>query len=108
MINTDYKFDEVHNLVNQIENGAERVNFKNIFNNSNGGVALVAFKAGQKLDPHIAPAELLVTVLEGEIEFTTSKPHLLKEGDFLLVGEGVMHHVVANADSKMLLVKIKP
>ena len=108
MLQTDYKFGEVHNLAKQIEVSSERVNFKHIFNNANGGVALVAFKAGQKLDEHLSPAELMITVLEGEIVFTMlDKPHTLRAGEFMLVGEGVPHSVLANADSKMMLTKIK-
>ena len=108
MIDTEYKFGEVHNLSDQIESGSDRVHFHNIFNNANGGVALVAFKAGQKLDTHTAPAELMVNVLEGEIEFTMlDVPHTLKSGEFLLMGADVAHSVVAKTDAKMMLVKIK-
>ena len=108
MLETDFKFGEVHNLASQIESGAERVHFKNIFNNSNGGVVLLAFKAGQKLDEHIAPAELMVTVLEGEIVFTMiDNPNTLRAGEFMLIGAGVPHSVLANRDSKVMLTKIK-
>lgn len=109
MLDTDYKFAKVYNLTDQIENGEDRVQFKNIFNNANGGVALLAFKENQKLDTHLAPAELMVTVLEGEIVFTIQDfPHTLKAGEFLLVGNGVPHNVLANRDSKVMLTKIKP
>lgn len=108
MLETDFKFGEVHKLAEQIEAGNDHVHFKHIVSNSNGGVSLLAFKAGQKLDQHNAPAELMVTVLEGEIEFTlTDKPHILRAGEFMLVGEGVPHSVAANADSKVMLTKIK-
>lgn len=108
MLSTDYKFGEVHVLANQIETGSDNVHFKNIFNNANGGVALVAFKEGQKLDTHVAPAELMVYVLEGEIEFTMlDKVHHIKAGEFMLVGQDVAHSVAAVADSKMMLVKVK-
>ncbi|MDE6577238.1 MAG: cupin domain-containing protein [Muribaculaceae bacterium] len=108
MLDTDYKFGEVHILSDQIESGEDRVHVKNIFNNANGGVALVAFKAGQKLDTHQAPAEVMVTVLEGEVEFTIlDKPHTLKAGEFLLMGENVPHSVAAKADTKLMLTKIK-
>lgn len=108
MIETEYKFGEVHNLANQIEGGADKVHFKGIFSNANGAVALLAFKAGQNLDTHLAPAELMVNVLEGEIEFTMiDTPHTLKAGEFMLVGEGVPHSVLAKADSKVMLVKVK-
>lgn len=109
MLNTDYKFGEVHGIAEQIEAGSDKVHFKHIFNNENGGVVLVAFKAGQKLDTHVAPAELMVNVLEGEIEFTMlDKPHTIKAGEFLLMGAEVPHSVIAKADSKMMLIKVKP
>lgn len=109
MLETDYKFGEVHDLAAQIESGEDRVHFKSIIGNANGAIALVAFKAGQKLDTHTAPAELMVTGLEGEIEFTVADhPHTLNAGQFILVGAGVAHSVVAKTDAKMMLVKIKP
>lgn len=109
MLNTDYKFGEVHGISDQIEVGSDKVHFKQIFSNENGGVVLVAFKAGQKLDTHMAPAEVMVSVLEGEIEFTIQdKAHIIKAGEFLLLGADVPHSVLAKADSKMMLVKVKP
>lgn len=109
MISTDYKFGEVHVLASQIESGADKVHFQNILENANGGVALVAFRAGQILSEHMAPAEVMVNVLEGQIEFTIAgKPHTLNGGEFLLMGANVPHSVRALADSKMMLVRIKP
>lgn len=109
MLQSDYKFGEVKALADQIESSDEKVQFKHIFANANGGVTLVAFKAGQALTTHTAPAELMVCVAEGEIEFTIlDTPHTLKPGQFMLVGADVPHSVKAIADSKMMLIKIKP
>ena len=59
--------------------------------------------------PDVAPAELMVTVLEGEIVFTVvDRPLTLSAGQFMLVGAGVAHSVEAKADSKLMLTKIKP
>jgi cupin 2, conserved barrel domain protein len=108
MLNTEFQFGEVHNLSAQIENGNDKVHFKGIFENSHGGVSLIAFKAGQDLAQHTAPAEVMVYVLEGEIEFTMiDKPHIIKAGEFMLMGQDVPHSVVAKADSKVMLIKIK-
>lgn len=108
MTKTEFRFGEVHGLLDQVEIGHDKVHFKNIFETDNGGVSLVAFEAGQKLDTHMAPAEVMVTVLEGEIEFTIDgKPNNLKSGDFLLMGADVPHSVYAKSDTKLLLVKIK-
>ena len=109
MLDTDFKFGEVHSLAYHVEPNSEKVQFKNVFNNANGGVVLLAFKAGQKFDTHEAPAEVMVNVLEGEIEFTMNgTTHTIKGGEFLLMGANVPHSVVAKADTKMMLVKIKP
>lgn len=108
MLETEYKFGEVHALANQIEAGEDRPHFHRIFENVNGGVVLIALKAGQRLSEHLAPAELMVNVLEGSVEFTMiDRPHTINTGEFLLIGEGVPHSVVAKADSKIMLVKVK-
>lgn len=108
MLQTELKFGEVFALDTMIEADTVGPQFKNIFKNDNGGVAVLAFKTGQRLDKHLSPAELMVYVVEGEIVFTMiDRLHTLKKGDFLLVGEGVPHEVFARTDSKVLLVKVK-
>ena len=108
MLETEFRFGEVRQLASQVEANSERVTFRPIFSNGNGGVSLLAFRAGQELAEHVAPAELMVTVLEGEIVFSIGKtPHTMRSGDFMLVGEGVAHSVLANADSKVMLTKVK-
>ena len=105
---TECKFGEVRAIADMIQPSNDKVQFRHVFSNENGGVVLVAFKAGQKLATHVAPAELMVNVIEGEIEFTMlGKPHNLHAGEFMLVGAEVPHSVLANADSKMMLVKVK-
>lgn len=80
MLNTEYKFGEVHDLASQVEYGNERVNFRSIFENGNGGVSLLAFKAGQNLAEHLAPAEVMIYVVDGEVEFTMiDRKHLIKQ-----------------------------
>lgn len=109
MLHTDYKFGEIHCLSRQLYPSEEKVQFKNVFGNANGGVTLLAFKSGQELTTHTASAEVMVCVLEGEIEFTMlGMPHTIEAGQFLLMGQDVPHSVKAKADSKVMLVKIKP
>lgn len=108
MIETEYKFGEVHRLADQIQTAEDHPQFHRIVENGNGAVVLLALKEGQALAQHTAPAELMVNVLEGSIEFTiVDRPHTINAGEFMLVGEGVPHSVVAKADSKVMLVKIK-
>lgn len=109
MLTSEFKFGEVHDLASQVQPAEDRVHVKNIFSNNHGGVAIIGFKAGQKLDTHMAPAEVMINVLEGEIEFTMlEKPNHLRAGQFILMGQDVPHSVAALTDAKLLLIKIKP
>lgn len=106
---TNYKFGTVTELLNQIDADDNRVQFHEIFETGNGGVILLAFKKGQKLDTHLAPAEVMVNVLEGEVDFTMlDKTNTIRRGEFILVGANVPHSVEARTDAKVMLVKIKP
>lgn len=108
MLNAEYKFGKVNELPVAIEKGQAGVCFKNIFQNNNGGVSLIMLEAGQNIAEHLAPAEVMVYVVEGEIELTMNKlPNVVKAGKFFLMGQGVAHSLVAMADSRVLLVKVK-
>ena len=105
---TNFKFGEVVKFNEAIDYNNEKVEFKPLFETCQGSVSLVAMKEGQKLDTHTAPFEVMVTVCEGEIEFTMiDKKHNMKAGDFLLMGANVAHSVEAKKDAKIMLVKIK-
>ena len=105
---TNFKFGEVIRFNEAISYNSEKVEFVPVFETGKGGVSLVALKAGQKLDTHTAPFEVMVTVCEGEIEFTMlDQSKRIRAGEFLLMGANVAHSVVANIDSKLILVKIK-
>ncbi|MBI2363031.1 MAG: cupin domain-containing protein [Elusimicrobia bacterium] len=69
-----------------------------------GSVTVFAFDAGEALDPHSAPFEALIQVLEGEAQVTLSgAPHALMAGDCLLMPANAPHAVHAAARFKMLL-----
>lgn len=105
---TDLKFGDVKNLSSLASKNSEHVEFKNIFESDNGGVALLAFEEGQVLPQHVSPCAVMVNVIEGEIEFTMLDiPHHIHAGEFLLMGEEVPHSVKALSDAKVLLIKVK-
>lgn len=106
---TDLRFGEVFRLTDQINYSGDKVEFLNVMNTPNGGVGLMALETGQKLDSHVAPAELFVLVLEGEIVFNVDdKANQMKEGDILMLGEGVRHSVECVRNAKVLLCKSRP
>lgn len=105
---TDFRFGEVHTLAYHAKAENDKVAFKNIFENENGGVGILSFEKGQSLSEHLAPAEVMVYVTEGEIEFTMiDNVHNIKAGQFLLMGAFVPHSVVAKENSTVMLVKVK-
>ncbi|MCM1028331.1 MAG: cupin domain-containing protein [Pseudoflavonifractor sp.] len=109
MTKTDVTFGEVFNIKDLIGRSAEKIQFAGVVSNEHGGVSLLSFTAGQALPEHLAPAEVMVYVIEGQIEFTMrDNLHTLLAGQFLLMGAGVAHSVVARADSLVMLIKIKP
>lgn len=109
MLTAEYKFCEVEKLTSLVDATDEKVEFKHIFENSNGGVSVVAFKKDQQLTRHLAPADIMVFVTEGRLSFKVlDKAHTLNAGEFILIGAGVPHSVNAELDSKMMLVKVKP
>lgn len=108
MLTTDYKFGEAFPLAAQIEKSDEKVEFKEIMSNDNGGISILAFGAGQELATHVAPAEVMIYIPEGEVIFTMNgNSTRLHKGDFFLMGNGVPHSVHAVKDSKIMLIKIK-
>ena len=105
---TNFKFGEVQYFNEAISYSDENPVFTQVFETENGGVALVALKKGQKLDTHTTPFQVMVTVCEGDIDFTMlDMTHNLKAGEFLLIGANVAHSVLANKDSKLMLAKVK-
>lgn len=105
---TDYKFGEAIRFDEAISYSDERVVFSNVFETQYGGVSTVAMKAGQKLDTHEVPFEVMVVMCVGEVDFTMlDMTHDLKAGEFMLMGANVPHSVVAKQDSIITLVKIK-
>ena len=107
-LETNFRFGTVYALSEQVESASERVQVKKVFENKHGGVVLLAFRAGQKLDTHIAPYEVMVNVVEGDVDFTMNDVrNNLKKGDFMLMGANVPHSVEAKTDAKLMLVKIE-
>ena len=105
---TNFKFGEVNRFNEAVDYNTDKPEFRQVFETTKGGISLLALKAGQKLDTHQAPFEVMVSVIEGEIEFTMlEKSCRLKAGEFILMGANVPHSVVANVNSKIMLVKIK-
>jgi len=81
---------------------------KEIIKKPTGTVTLFAFDQGQGLSEHTAPFDALVQILDGEAEITLGgEPHLLKEGEMIIMPRGKPHALKAVKRFKMMLVMIR-
>ena len=78
-----------------------------VTNKKAGTVTVFAFDAGEGLSEHSAPFDALVIGLEGEAEIPIGgEPHIVKEGDMLIMPANVPHAVNPITKFKMILVLI--
>jgi quercetin dioxygenase-like cupin family protein len=94
------------------ESGEARDGHRQVTLFRGGGVSIVLFhfEAGGKLKDHAADGYVTVLVLSGEIRMVTGEgPHRMSSGSLLVLRPGVMHDVVAETASSMLLtVRLDP
>ena len=76
--------------------------------NNSGNLTLFSFDKGQGLSQHTAPFDAVVQILDGEAEVVLDGvPHLLKEGETIIMPANVPHALNAVERFKMLLTMIK-
>ncbi len=81
---------------------------REIIGKETGSVTIFAFDAGQALSEHVAPFDAFVYVPEGRVEIAIAgTPHLLGQGDAIVMPAHVPHTVKAVQPFKMLLVMIR-
>ena len=79
-----------------------------VMKNASGAINLIALKRGQHLSEHLAPADAMVQILEGYLQFTIKgNTYEMKPGDFLLMQKGEPHSLIAKEDTKFLLTLLK-
>lgn len=84
-----------------------KVNHRVVVENPQGVVIAMAMDKDTFLPEHSAPAQLLVQVIEGQIEFTLQgHAHTLSQGTVLAVAPNEAHKVHAIIPSKLLLTKL--
>lgn len=71
------------------------------------GITILAFKKGQEIGTHSSQGDVLITILEGETEFTIDKSKcVLKAGESIVLPANVSHSVKSITDFKMLLIVV--
>ena len=98
---------EVMNVKGLVDYQEGSVVSRMVTNKKAGTVTVFAFDAGEGLSEHSAPFDALVIGLEGEAEIPIGgEPHIVKEGDMLIMPANGPHAVNPITKFKMLLVLI--
>ena len=100
---------EVVKLKEQVAYQEGQVVSRTLAQNNHVSITLFAFDQGEEISTHASGGDAMVTVLEGTGKFTVDgTPHLVREGQCLVMPAGKPHAVFAQEAFKMLLVVVFP
>lgn len=103
-----FKRASVLNLKQSVDYSEGGIVSKQVVKNNSGNLTLFSFDKGQGLSQHTAPFDAVVQILDGEAEVVLDGvPHLLKEGETIIMPANVPHALNAVERFKMLLTMIK-
>ena len=103
-----FKKASVLNLKQSVDYSEGGIVSKQVVKNNSGNLTLFSFDKGQGLSQHTAPFDAVVQILDGEAEVVLDGvPHLLKEGETIIIPANVPHALNAVERFKMLLTMIK-
>lgn len=80
---------------------------KTLAQNSAVSLTLFSFEKGEEISTHVSGGDAMVQVLEGTGRFTVDGvPHILHEGESIVMPAGIPHAVFGEERFKMLLTVI--
>jgi len=92
----------------QVEYAAGSIVSRELIHNTAGSLTLFSFAEGQAMSEHTAPFDAVVQVLDGQAEIHVGgEPHVVKEGQTLIMPANVPHALYAALPFKMMLIMIK-
>jgi quercetin dioxygenase-like cupin family protein len=91
-----------------IDYQSESIVSRLLLKEAGGSVTLFAFDAGQELSEHTTPHDAMVEVVDGKAEIKIDgKPHVVSEGESIVLPANVPHAVRAPERFKMVLTMIR-
>lgn len=80
---------------------------KDLMKNGEGKLAIIALKKDEIIDTHTSINDAAVYVIDGEIEIHfDAEKFKIEKGEILMFKKDTEHKVLAQKDSKFLLIKI--
>ena len=94
-------------LASQIDYQPGQVVSKTLAQNNAVSLTLFSFEKGEEISTHVSGGDAMVQVLEGTGRFTVDGvPHILHEGESIVMPAGFPHAVFGEERFKMLLTVI--
>ena len=98
---------EVLALRDQVAYQSGQVVSRTLAQNEHVSVTLFSFDKGEEISTHVSGGDAMVQVLEGTGRFTVDGvPHILHEGESIVMPAGIPHAVFGEERFKMLLTVI--
>ena len=99
---------KVFSIKEHIAYAKDSVVRQQIVKNSAGHIILFAFDKDQQLKEHSAPFNALLQVVDGEaLIHIAGEPHVVKNGEAIILPANIPHAVYATTAFKMLLTLVK-
>lgn len=99
---------KVMHLANIIDYSPDGIISREFVKNSNGGISIFSFDAGQRLSEHTAPFDAIVQILDGEAQITIDGEFFtVRAGEVIVMPAGHPHALTAEKRFKMLLTMIR-
>lgn len=99
-----YNVLKAKDIVNLESGKLER---KTLMENNNSSLCIVAIKKGEIIDTHTTAEDSAVYIIDGEIEIHfDAEKFKLDKGEIIMFKKDKEHKVLAQKDSKFLLIKI--
>lgn len=99
---------KAYGFQNEISYSSGAVVSKIVLKNEAGNVTLFSFDKGQGLSEHTAPYDAIAQILDGKAQITIDNhPHILSEGESIIMPANVPHALKAIEPFKMQLIMIK-
>ncbi|WP_022820264.1 cupin domain-containing protein [Fusobacterium russii] len=96
------------NLEKSVDYQGNKIISKNLVAKKDLVITVMAFDKGECLEPHMAPGDALVTVLDGEGKFfVDGRGSVVKKGESIVLPANIPHAVEAVERFKMLLILVK-
>ena len=99
--------EAIFRLADQVQVQPGQVVSKTLAQNNAVSLTLFSFEKGEEISTHVSGGDAMVQVLEGTGRFTVDGvPHILHEGESIVMPAGFPHAVFGKERFKMLLTVI--